>query len=117
MCCAYFDKNPDVVQWSSESVIVKYKCPSDDEWHDYIIDFVVKFKSGKILLIEVKPKSQTILPKASSGKSKKTLLTEQLTFVKNREKWKAADTYAKEHNAQFVVWSEQTLKSLGMPIF
>jgi hypothetical protein len=116
MCCSYFDNNPDVMYWSSETAIVKYKCPSDNLVHDYLIDFTVKYKNGKVLLIEVKPENQVILPKAKQGKSKKSLLNEHLTFMKNKQKWLAAHKYAKENGAEFRIWTERVLKKLGMPI-
>jgi hypothetical protein len=117
MCCSYFDNNPDVVFWSSETCIIPYICATDNQRHEYKIDFTVKYKSGKVLLIEVKPSNQISLPKSKSGKSKKTLLNEHMTFAKNKSKWLAAHKYAKENGAEFKIWTEVVLKKLGMPIF
>jgi hypothetical protein len=112
----YLDFNPDVQYWSSETTHIPYRCPSDNEVHKYHIDFTIKYHNGKILLVEVKPEKQTVLPKSSKGKSKKTNLTEHLTFMKNRAKWIAADKYAKANNATFRIWTEITLRRLGIPI-
>ena len=114
-CCKYFDINPDVIMWSSETVKVKYRCSTDDAIHTYLIDFTVKFANGTILLIEVKPANQTLLPKSSKGKKKSTVLTENLVFLKNKSKWLAADAYAKENGAKFVIWTEVKLRQLGIP--
>lgn len=114
--CIYLDKNPDVIQWNSESTIVHYRCPSDDAIHKYLIDFTIKYASGKVLLVEVKPYAQTILPKATKGKAKSTLLNEHLVFMKNKAKWVAANEYAINNGASFVIWSENKLKLLGIPI-
>lgn len=114
-CCKYFDLNPDIMYWSSETAKVKYRCSTDSEIHTYIIDFTVKYTNGTILLIEVKPASQTILPKSSKGKRKSTILTENLVFLKNVAKWKSAHKYAEENGAKFAIWTETKLKSLGIP--
>lgn len=110
------DLNPDIQYWSSEETTIKYICGTDGSPHTYYIDFTFKFKSGKVLLVEIKPENQTIPPKASKGKKKTTLLTEQLAYVKNTSKWKAAVKYANEHNASFQVWTEKTLRKLGILI-
>jgi hypothetical protein len=36
--------------------------------------------------------------------------------MKNRAKWIAADKYAKANNATFRIWTEITLRRLGIPI-
>jgi hypothetical protein len=114
----YLDMNPDVQYWSSEETVVKYKCASDGELHDYYIDFTIKYKNGKVLLVEIKPKNQTILPQQTKGKSKKTYLSEALAFQKNKSKWIQAQSYAQRNGARFVIWTEDYLKNtLKLPIF
>jgi hypothetical protein len=114
----YLDMNPDVKYWSSEETVIKYKCSSDGELHNYSIDFTIKYTNGKVLLVEVKPKNQTILPKPTKGKSKKTYLSEALAFQKNKSKWLSAHEYAQRNNARFVIWTEDYLKNvLKLPIF
>lgn len=110
------DFNPDIQYWNSEETTVKYICGTDGALHTYYIDFTFKFKTGKVLLVEVKPEAQTREPKVTKGKKKTTLLTEQLAFVKNRSKWKAAIKYAKDNNASFQIWTEKTLRKLGILI-
>jgi hypothetical protein len=114
-CCRYFDLNPDVEFWGSETAKIKYRCGTDNQLHTYMIDFTVKYKDGRILLIEVKPANQTTLPKASKGKSKSTVLTETLAFIKNKSKWIVAHKYAEENGAKFVIWTENYLKKIGIP--
>ena len=115
-CCKYFDLNPDIIYWSSETAKVKYRCPTDDAIHTYLIDFTVKYKDGTILLIEVKPANQTILPKSTKGRKKSTVLTENLVFLKNVAKWKAGHKYAEENGAKFVIWTENHLRKIGVPV-
>lgn len=112
----YLDLNPDIKYWSSEETIVRYICPTDNKIHNYIIDFTLKYNNGNILLVEVKPLKQTILPKQTKGKSKKSYLTEALAFQKNKSKWLAAHAYAQQNNARFVIWSEVQLRRFGIPI-
>jgi len=113
--CKWADLNPAIQYWSSESAKIKYKCATDDSIHTYIIDFTFKYTDGTILLVEVKPANQTVLPKASKGKKKSTVLTENLVFLKNKSKWLAADAYAKQNGAKFVIWTEVKLRQLGIP--
>ena len=52
------DKNDNVLQWSSESVIVPYKIPSANRLHRYYVDGTVIIKEGKTIknyLVEIKP--------------------------------------------------------------
>lgn len=112
----YLDLNPDVKYWSSEETVVMYNDTTTNEIRQYFIDFTIKYHNGKVLLVEVKPSKQTVLPKQTKGKSKVTYLTEALAFQKNKAKWLAADKYAKENNAQFVIWTEIYLKKLGIAI-
>ena len=40
----WLDKNPNIVSWASEEVIVPYISPVDGKWHRYFPDFLVKIK-------------------------------------------------------------------------
>jgi hypothetical protein len=46
----HLDKNPSVVSWSSEEIIIPYKSPADGKWHRYFVDFYVQIQTldGKI---------------------------------------------------------------------
>ena len=58
----YLDRQPEVLFWSSEEVIIPYKSPIDNKWHRYYPDFWVKTSKNESL-IEIKPKRQTKPPK------------------------------------------------------
>ena len=66
------DSNSNILEWSSEEVIIPYKSPIDGKFHRYFVDFWVKQKNtkGEIVekLIEIKPKKYTSL-KSSHGAS------------------------------------------------
>lgn len=111
-CMEWFDLNPDVESWSSEEIIIPYRCKTDGEMHRYFPDFLVKFKTGITVLIEVKPEKQTLPPKNSRNKAK--LLNEALTYAKNDSKWEAAYEYCKKKNWVFMIWTEKTLDKMGI---
>lgn len=106
------DKNPAVLKWVSEEIVVPYKCPTDGKYHRYFVDFKVKLKGKdntiKTYLVEVKPSSQT-KPPLFPGKKTKRYLTEALTFMKNQAKWEAATRYAKERGYEFIIITEAEL--------
>ena len=62
----WLDRNDDVISWQSEETIVPYKSPVDGKWHRYFPDFLVKVKTKdgkfKTMMLEVKPKKQTLPP-------------------------------------------------------
>ena len=105
----------DVVSWSSEETVIPYVCPTDKRAHRYFIDLKIKFTNGRIVLVEIKPKSQTQPPKKPSRQTKK-YITEVMTYVKNEAKWKAAQKYAADRGYHFEIWTEDTLKQLGMKL-
>jgi hypothetical protein len=111
--CRWCDDNPHVLRWCSEEVVIPYICETDKRLHRYFVDFLIQFDDGKTVLVEVKPKAQTLLPK-KQGKNKKRYINEALTYVKNRSKWKAATEHALDQNMVFQIWTEDTLTSMGI---
>lgn len=110
-CFIWCDKSKEVLEWSSEEVIVPYYYDVDKKWHSYYPDLKVKLKD-KTLLIEIKPLKETKLPKRPD-KSKR-YIKEALTYVKNQNKWEQAESFAKDRGWKFEVWTEETLKSKGI---
>lgn len=108
------DNNPNVISWSSEELVIPYLCPTDNAYHRYFVDFAITLMDGQILWIELKPEKYTKVPEKQ--KSKKRHITEVFQYVKNQAKWAAANEYAKQNGAKFQVWTENTLKSLGIKI-
>jgi hypothetical protein len=108
------DTNSDVVQWMSEELIIPYICETDNKPHRYFMDFVIKFRSGRVVLVEVKPEKETKRPQRKQGKSRQTLLNEGLTYIKNQSKWKAAQEYALDRGYHFEIWTEKELTAMGI---
>lgn len=108
------DNNPDVVEWSSETIVIPYICRTDSKPHRYFMDFKIKYKSGKVVLVEVKPASQVRKPTVSKSKKTQTILTEAYTYAKNRSKWDAAEEYCRSRGWTFQIWTEDVLKNIGL---
>lgn len=106
------DSNPNVLEWSSEEVIIPYLSPIDNKWHRYFVDFYVKKKTveGEIVnqLIEVKPAKECKPPKQQKTMSKQ-YLNEVKTWGVNSSKWEAARKYCDQRNWQFSIYTEKEL--------
>jgi hypothetical protein len=114
MICIWCDKNDEVEAWASEEAVVQYISPVDRKPHRYFIDFAIRFKNGKKLLIEVKPFYQTQKPENTKGKKQKTFINEVKTHAINNAKWTAAKKFAEDNGAEFVIWTENELEKLGL---
>ena len=106
--CKYCDLNENVISWASEELSVKYRSPIDQKVHRYFPDFLVKTSSGKKVMIEIKPAIQCKPPKPRSRKTKR-YLQEQLTFIKNISKWRAAKEYCSDNGLEFKIFTEKEL--------
>jgi hypothetical protein len=109
------ENNPKVKMWNSEEVVVPYKSTVDKKLHRYFVDLLIELDNKEVYLIEIKPKNQTIPPKKRSRKTKK-YINEVVTYAKNQDKWEAATQFAEHKGWKFQVWTEETLKNLGIKI-
>jgi len=110
-CFKYLDGNPNVEWWNSEEFIVTYFYEVDKKNHRYFVDLTIRWKSGKTTLVEVKPKKQTTPPAKVNTRSKK-YINEAMTYVKNINKWEAADRVAKDNGWEFRIWTEDELNAM-----
>lgn len=121
-----FDSNPNVVEWSSEEVVVPYRTVLDEayearykisykRWHRYYVDFYVKLvdRSGKTqrLLIEVKPKHETVKPDPANypKNNRVRFKRDMVKWTINEAKWKAAREYAADHGMKFEIYTEDRI--------
>jgi hypothetical protein len=107
------DKNPKIVEWGSESVILPYISPKDGKTHKYFVDGNLKLQTEggvKKYLIEVKPKSQTMAPKSHGNKKRSTILYEQVQWAVNQAKWESASGWCKKNGYQFAILTEKDLR-------
>lgn len=105
-----------MIFWSSEETVVPYICPTDNKRHRYFIDLTIQFKSGKTILVEVKPHKQTLRPLQESYKKRDKYVKDVLTYAKNTAKWEAARNFAKSQSAEFHIWTENVLEKMGFRI-
>jgi len=108
----WLDKNPNIVSWASEELIIPYVSPVDGRWHRYFPDFVVKVKdkNGQLrtMILEVKPKKQTQAP-IPQRRVTKRYITEVTTWGVNQAKFKAATEYCLDRGWEFKVITEDHL--------
>lgn len=103
------DDDPNVLQWMSEEMPVKYISPLDRKLHRYFPDFIVKKKTPqgiKVFMIEVKPLKDM---KVSKTKNRKRRMKETITVAVNEAKWAAARAYCKRRGLIFQVLTEKEL--------
>lgn len=106
------DSNPSVLEWGSETVIIPYRSPVDNNVHRYFVDFYIKIqdKDKKILkyLIEIKPEKFT-KPPPIPQKQTKRFIQEVFNYGINQSKWKAASSFCDDRGWKFLVLTERDL--------
>lgn len=107
------DKNPNILTWGSESIVIPYLSPLDNRIHRYFVDLVAMLKESngniKKLLIEVKPLKQTQRPIFSNAKSQKTVLYENTQYAMNMAKFDAAKQWCAKKNFTFIILTEKEI--------
>ena len=111
----WLDSHQFIKSWSSEEVVIPYRCKTDGRIHRYFPDVKFEFGDGRVMLIEVKPKRETVEPRIPKKRTKRFLL-EVMTYAKNVSKWEAAMEYAKDRGWIFEIWDEDMLRKLGITI-
>lgn len=105
----FFDGNERVLRWSSEEIAIPYLKPTDRKMHKYYPDYWVEYinKDGEVVqeIIEVKPASQTRVPRANS----KHKVYEQLTLAVNVAKWQAAQAFCESKGWKFRIITERSI--------
>lgn len=95
------ENNSNVIEWSSESTAIPYYDNLGNR-HMYYLDFTVKLKNSKTLIVEVKPKSD--IPKCDAD-------LKNPRKAQNFFKWRAAKEFAKQNvNMEFVLVTEDFFK-------
>jgi len=106
------DENSSIVAWSSEEIVIPYRSPVDGRLHRYFVDFYVEAMlpdgSIKTMLLEVKPKAQTLEPKVPKRRTKR-FISEVMTYGVNQAKWKAAREYCEFKGWEFQIITETEL--------
>ncbi len=104
----YCDSNDDIILWASEELAIPYYNPVTKKVHRYFPDFIIKTSQNKKFMIEIKPAKYLKPPKAGKRKTRR-FFGEQVEFIKNQAKWKAASEYCEDQNMEFKVFTEKEL--------
>jgi hypothetical protein len=116
----YLDKNPSVLKWSSEEIIIPYVSPVDNRVHRYFPDFYMKYKNKQNMiveeLIEVKPFSQCSPPNpkkklTKTGRTSKRYLKEVQTYMVNDAKWTQAMSFCKDRQWKWRILTEKDINA------
>lgn len=108
----HMDRNPHVLKWASEELVIKYISPIDGKPHRYFPDLFCEIQKtdGSIekLVIEIKPKKQTIKPKPPKKNPHKSrrFLKEAKQYSINAAKWDAAEKYCEQRGWKFRIMTE-----------
>lgn len=100
----WLENNKDVKYWGSECLKIPYTDFSGKE-HIYYPDYVIEMNNGKTMVVEVKPKSQTMRPINENSWIYKE-------WVKNMLKWQKAIEFCKINGLEFKVITENTIEKL-----
>ena len=108
---SWCDSNPKVKNWASEEVIIPYYYEADKRYHRYFPDLKIVFED-RTLLVEIKPEKETVPP--TGPKRTRKYINEGFTYIKNMNKWKAANEYCKDRGWEFQIWTEKTLQEMKL---
>ncbi len=108
---SWCDSNPNVKNWSSEEVVIPYYYEADKRYHRYFPDLKIVFED-RTLLVEIKPEKETVPP--TGPKRTRKYINEGFTYIKNMNKWKAANEYCKDRGWEFQIWTEKTLQEMKL---
>lgn len=106
------DKNPAVLEWGSEEIVIPYRSPLDNRVHRYFVDFYIKIqeKNGIVskYLVEVKPSRFAQEPKIPKRKTKR-FIEEVKQWGVNQSKWKSAKEFCADRGWKFIIVTEKEL--------
>jgi hypothetical protein len=123
--CKFCDLNEKVIKWSAESLEIPYQITNklmQVENHRYYPDFYVEMVTDQIdrydrLVIEIKPKHETILPIEQTTQSLKMLENYEYalkTYKKNLHKWAFSKDWCERHGLKFIIITEDDLRKKGL---
>lgn len=101
----WLESSDKVVGWGSECMRIPY-VGSDGKEHSYFPDYLVQLRNGKMMVVEIKPLSQSRRPVNESSWAYKE-------WSKNMHKWVRAREWCQARGMEFVVLTENTLDRLS----
>jgi hypothetical protein len=96
-----------------EEVVIPYRSPIDKKMHRYFVDFFVRTKSAdgslQSMLVEIKPKKQTVEPIMEGKKATKGNIETVRNWIVNTAKWEAAREYCADRKWIFRILTEEDI--------
>ena len=106
----FCDNNENVLQWASEPVRIPYRHPLTGKMTIYVPDFIVTYRgpnnTTRAELIEIKPKSQSLIEDRQSQRDRAIVAV-------NYCKWAAAQAWCKQNGLTFRIITESDLFHQG----
>lgn len=92
----WLDQNPDVLTWSYEELLIQYISNlKTRRVRKYIPDFCVEYKSGRKVIVEIKP-------------------ADKVDAITNKKKFRFAENWCQTNKHDFEIVTEHELKGLGI---
>lgn len=106
----FCDTNENIMQWASEPVRIPYRHPLTGKMTTYVPDFIVTYRGPNNTLrgelIEIKPKSQSLIEDKQSQRDRAQVAI-------NYAKWDQATKWAKNNGLTFRVITEEQIFHQG----
>lgn len=106
----FLDSNDHILQWASESIAIPYRHPITGKMTQYIPDFLITYRTRdntvKAELIEIKPKSQSVIESKMNSRDRAVVAI-------NYSKWAAAQKWCNQHGLTFRVITENDMFANG----
>ena len=113
--CKWLDLTPEVIEWASEPVSIKYFYTLDNKMHTYYPDFYFAYRKpdGRILkyIVEVKPTSQLQKPEEPKRKTQSAIKNYNYlmeVYIKNSCKRQYAKKWCSDNGYIFVYVTEKS---------
>lgn len=113
--CKWFDLTPEVVEWASEPLSIKYFYTLDQKMHTYYPDFYFKFKKADgseiKYIVECKPSVQLQKPEEPKRRTPNTIKNYNYlmeTYIKNSCKRQYAKKWCSDNGYNFVYVTEKS---------
>ena len=112
------DKHPDIERWTSDNLGADLTGPgglaipytdyskNPPKLRRYYVDAVLRTRTGRVIVIEVKPSRETRPPKPKKGPR---FLQEARTYAQNQSKWAAARRFCEKRGWEFRIVTEKEL--------
>ena len=104
--------NKFVNNWNKQNLIVSYEQLFEN--YNFLKNIRNKLLSNKNKLLSINMRNLMFEINPDLGNCGKFLQNMTSGYIKNMNKWKAANTYAKDRGWEFQIWTEKTLQEMKL---